>query len=713
MRRADIDERLHMQKSAPNRPSPSKRETSPLQLLKALSPPQTLIHIGAGSGQGELHHWHTWGVPQVLLVDADAERLAWAESMRAANPGWHVSASIVCDVDDTVTYHQASNPAEDGLIPAEPLRSLWPNLQAAGQVQRAAQRLDTLLAQAAVQFDTSHGNTWLLVDCLPALPILQGGTATLGQCTVISVRALLQSFAGVNPGADLAAIEGFLQGHGFKWVDTRVGHQPAIGHALFVRDQQAALEAQTRQWAYEKTQLIAEIAKRTGELADLLAQRDAETAAKTEALAQRDTLTTEKADLAAQLSAQTQLAVQRQADLTAIQAHTDQLAQEKANLMAAHADLTRATAELTAQRDAEANAKAEAQAQLAAQIQLAAERQAGLTALQAQGDQLAQEKTNLMAAHADLTRATAELTAQRDAEANAKAEAQAQLAAQIQLAAERQAGLTALQAQGDQLAQEKTNLMAAHADLTRAAAELTAQRDAEANAKAEAQAQLAAQIQLAAERQVGLTALQAQGDQLAQEKANLMAAHADLTRATAELTAQRDAEANAKAEAQAQLAAQIQLAAERQAGLTALQAQGDQLAQEKANLMAAHADLTRATAELTAQRDAEAQAKAAAIAQLEVEAKARTESEAQRDALAVQKTQLTTAKDEQTQLATQRQQALTAAQQDITNLQHRIQQLEGEAAQTAYRQQLQQEEMIKAEAQIELIKDLLLREPGL
>ena len=31
-------------------------------------------------------------------------------------------------VDDTVTYHQASNPAEDGLIPAEHLRSLWPHL---------------------------------------------------------------------------------------------------------------------------------------------------------------------------------------------------------------------------------------------------------------------------------------------------------------------------------------------------------------------------------------------------------------------------------------------------------------------------------------------------------------------------------------------------------------------------------------------------------
>ncbi len=52
-------------------------------------------------------------------------------------------------------------------------------------------------------------------------------------------------------------------------------------------------------------------------------------------------------------------------------------------------------------------------------------------------------------------------------------------------------------------------------------------------------------------------------------------------------------------------------------------------------------------------------------------------------------------------------------QQDATALQQRNQQLETDNQQNAIRQQLLQEELIKAEAQIELIKDLLLREPGL
>jgi hypothetical protein len=52
-------------------------------------------------------------------------------------------------------------------------------------------------------------------------------------------------------------------------------------------------------------------------------------------------------------------------------------------------------------------------------------------------------------------------------------------------------------------------------------------------------------------------------------------------------------------------------------------------------------------------------------------------------------------------------------QQDTTTLQQRNQQLEARHHDNVIRQQLQHEELIKAEAQIELIKDLLLREPGL
>ncbi len=55
----------------------------------------------------------------------------------------------------------------------------------------------------------------------------------------------------------------------------------------------------------------------------------------------------------------------------------------------------------------------------------------------------------------------------------------------------------------------------------------------------------------------------------------------------------------------------------------------------------------------------------------------------------------------------------SALERRIVEQQKRIEQLESESAQALVRQQLMQEEFVKAEGQIELIKDLLLREPGL
>lgn len=125
--------------------------------------------------------------------------------------------------------------------------------------------------------------------------------------------------------------------------------------------------------------------------------------------------------------------------------------------------------------------------------------------------------------------------------------------------------------------------------------------------------------------------------------------------------------AQAKVEAIQQREEQSTLASALQADIAVLQAQRDRLAQKNTKLIADHADLARARDELSVQRDAEVRAK----------------------------------------------NALTTLQQDTTSKLQRLQQLEAENQNYASRQHLLQEELIKAEAQIELIKDLLLREPGL
>jgi chromosome segregation ATPase len=68
--------------------------------------------------------------------------------------------------------------------------------------------------------------------------------------------------------------------------------------------------------------------------------------------------------------------------------------------------------------------------------------------------------------------------------------------------------------------------------------------------------------------------------------------------------------------------------------------------------------------------------------------------------------QLTQTRDEQAKLATE-------LQRQLDEKQKRLHQIESQNAEFTSRQSLLQDEMIRAEAQIDLIKDVLLREPAL
>jgi uncharacterized protein (DUF3084 family) len=354
------------------------------------------------------------------------------------------------------------------------------------------------------------------------------------------------------------------------------------------------------------------------------------------------------------------------------------------------------------------------------QAKLATERQTALSTLQTQHDSLLQEKAKLIANSAELakakdqlstqlaaeTKARTEALAQRDAEAATKVQAIAQRDGvakdkaaltsardeQAKMAAERQAALSSLQIQQDNLVQEKAKLIAESAELAKAKDQLGTQLAAETKARTEALAQRDAEAKAKSEALV-------QRDTLVKEKAALTAARDD----------------------------QVNPAILFKSALSTLQTQHDSLVQEKAKLIADSAELakirdqlgtqlaaeTNARTEALAQRDVEAKAKTEAIARCDAEAKARSEAITQRDTLAKDKAALTFARDEQVKLATERQNALVTLQQDSETKLQRYQRMEADNQEHAMRQQMMQDELIRAEAQIDLIKDLLLREPGL
>ena len=252
--------------------------------------------------------------------------------------------------------------------------------------------------------------------------------------------------------------------------------------------------------------------------------------------------------------------------------------------------------------------------------------------------------------------------------------------------------LSERQKQLDTLTSEKTELITVRDALSQDKVALTSARDQ--------------QTKLAAERQTQL-------DALTSEKTALIAANDVLNKDKAELTAARDE--------------QTKLANERKAQL-------DALTSEKTELIAARDALSQDKAALTTARDEQTKLANERKAQLDALTSEKTALITANDVLSQDKAALTTTRDEQTRLAEERKaqlekvtserdqvqkaaaeqkKNLDATQQKLMTQQQEIKQQEVETNESNLRQHLMQQELIKAEAQIEIIKDLLLREPGL
>jgi hypothetical protein len=218
--------------------------------------------------------------------------------------------------------------------------------------------------------------------------------------------------------------------------------------------------------------------------------------------------------------------------------------------------------------------------------------------------------------------------------------------------------------------------------LTKERAALTAARDEQAKVAMERQAQLASLGQEKVRLEKLAQERQAQVEALTKERTALATARDEQVKLAAERQARIEALTREKEELAKAHEERGRIAAERQGQI-------DALTKEKAALAAARDEQSRLAAERQAQLTSLSQEKA----RLE---KLAQERQAQVDALTKDKSTLSAARDEQSKLAVERQ--------------RRITQLEAELNDLGGRQSLLQEELLKAEAQIELIADVLLRE---
>ena len=468
------------------------------EVLARVFPMEGVIVVGVGRGQGLADFG---SAASMLLIDARAECVEALHKQPSDAPNCTAVQAVIAAQTGSAAFHIASKPDESGLIAPEALRPLWRNLTTHRTEEVEASTLPDLVARLELAADFRC--SWLVVDCLPALPVLEGAGQLIDQVEVLELRCVRNADIAPGQGASLGSAKHWLEPLGFRLLQEVEESHPELVKAVFCRDlrklggrvgllEQAIAELQAsndenvRVHAKEKVALIAE---RHG------------------LVKERQTICAERDKLAQAKAAADQLAAERQTQLEALSA-------ERQQLTAARDSLTKEKAALTAERDRLVKEKqtlcAESETLVkfkAAADQLAAERQTQLEALTA-------ERQQLTAARDALTKEKAALMAERDRLVKEKqtlcAESEMLVqskAAADELAAERQTELKALTAERQQLSEARDALAAAQralaAERDRLAEEnqaLAAERDSLAQAKVAAE-------KLSAERQAKLDAL--------------------------------------------------------------------------------------------------------------------------------------------------------------------------------------------------------------
>lgn len=237
--------------------------TSWLDVLRAVLPPRGILLVGAGAGDGA---WVQWLQRRAMasdsalvhLIEGDEQQYRHLQLSLQASAGLVSRHDVVAGSSTSTIFHRASNPAESGLLKPESLQPLWPHLGTEQTIDiEDPVTLDELTKQAAGEIN------WLILDCLPAATLLQGGAKLLPQLDVALVRVAQDLPAELK--ADQQAADELLRAAGLRCIHTESERHPALAHALYVRDAAQIQEqvrklgeqlaAAERAWAKEKAEL--------------------------------------------------------------------------------------------------------------------------------------------------------------------------------------------------------------------------------------------------------------------------------------------------------------------------------------------------------------------------------------------------------------------------------------------------------------------------
>ncbi|QBC43669.1 hypothetical protein [Iodobacter fluviatilis] len=211
--------------------------TSYLHHFRHQMPPKNIIVVGAGAGSWA-NLLSEWEVGDAHFVEADKNQIQHLRSKLAKHATWQAHTAVMWHESAEISFYQAANPAENSSLSPDTLANLWPNFKTLGQEQRQTTTLNHLINE--IQAETPPN--WLIVDCLPALNIIQGAGAWLNHCEVIIARVLLsdKGFTGLNTSKE--ELDTYLNSQGFHFVSLQEERHPNIGNALYVRNVEQVIQ---------------------------------------------------------------------------------------------------------------------------------------------------------------------------------------------------------------------------------------------------------------------------------------------------------------------------------------------------------------------------------------------------------------------------------------------------------------------------------------
>ena len=200
-----------------------------LECLSRIFPVKGAVVVGAGLGEGAWFEVLEQVDNNILLVEPDAGCVQHLKSVFADRSQWLIQQQVVAAGVEERAFHAMSLSSENSLLPPEQLKGIWPHIQSKQESICQTVALDELCRESSIV------PNWLVLDCLPALPMLHGSERVLAETDVLIVRAVVSDSFCQTAQASQKQIDDFIQKRGFNLYGLEAEQNPTLVHVVYVR----------------------------------------------------------------------------------------------------------------------------------------------------------------------------------------------------------------------------------------------------------------------------------------------------------------------------------------------------------------------------------------------------------------------------------------------------------------------------------------------